>query len=125
MVHSGRFIFLGPLGDGRKQQFSKSREEVAQPSPLDKKDIEDLSPDALPPLTDSRETHIKGAKQYSQLGVAANAALRSIILTWSGHFLEDSQVSFFADLFVRVGESLQAFIEKRSMYKNNYTLLDS
>lgn len=78
MVYPGRFVFPSPLGDLSKNmwfhsELRKSRRtpEVKQLQAKLMKEVEDLSPDALPLSTDTREARQTGAAKYCQLGPSA------------------------------------------------------
>ena len=82
MCMHGRFVFSSPLQDIRKCPFFLSdlcqngrTPDVKQLPAKTLKEIEDISPEALPPSTNLRDNHIAGANKFCQLGPDAWSAV--------------------------------------------------
>ena len=124
LVYPGRMVFASPVGDPRKTLFGTSSlmdqrrtEAVPQLASKDMREKEDLHPASLPPSTDSRDSHIKGATKHAQMGVPANEAVLHGVFTGSPGHLENLTSCGLLDLFPHAGEMLEAFINVRGMFK--------
>ena len=121
MVYPSRLVFPSPIGDPSKSIWfgcelrrARRTEDVAQLPVKQMKEAEDLAADALPPSTDAREGHIHGAAKYCQLGAAAWEAVVSGVI--AGSSLTDIPAVIIIDLFVRVGDLLEAFCSQRAIH---------
>ena len=116
MMYPCRMVFPSPLGDPRKNIFfscelrkNHRTAEVVQVPTKSLKEIQDLSPDALPPTTNERDGHIHGAQKFNQLGTAACDALLSGLLNG----VDLPPALLFVDLYPRIGDMLESFLHLR------------
>ena len=92
-------------------------EATPQHANTDMREKEDLNPDSLPPSTDSRDAHIKGASEHAQMGPSANEAVLHAVFTGTSGHLETLASCIILDLFAHAGEMMEAFINVRALYK--------
>ena len=136
MIYMGRVVFPSPLGDIQKSPFwhcdlvqRQCTEDIYQLNPACMKDFEDLSPSALPPSTDGRDGHIKGAKKAVQMGLGGwEALLKSCLMADDLNnpgFLSHVGTLHIMDVFPHVGELMEVFCKNRNGYAVNlyYTCL--
>ena len=124
MVYPGRFVFAAPLSSPSKNMFwdcelckRRRTDEIPQLEGKQMREIEDLASDALPTSTDSRDAKVHGAAKASQLGVnACEKVLQGIMI---GPNWKNVRGCFLVDLWVKVGDMLDAFLNSRSGWKVN------
>ena len=122
MVYHGKFVFASPIGDPRKTLFGNAEmvrlrrtEPVQQLPPNKMREVEDLTPNALPPSTDSRDGP-KGASKYAQLGPDALEKMIKGMLTGGPGFLDNVGAILLVDLAPVSLESLEAFMAVRGLF---------
>ena len=119
MLYPGRFVFPLPLGDPKKNPFfgcalrrNGRTPDVRQLNPKDMKEIEDLSPDALPPSMDPRDIHVHGGAKYNQIGTDACSAVIAGVLDGAS----PGPAVLILDLYPRVGDMMVAFTDQKAQH---------
>ena len=121
LVYTGKFVFPSTAMDQRKLLFWKAdlvqqgrTNEVQQVDGRLLKEVEDLSATALPSSSDSKESHVHGGAKHVQIGVEAATALISGMM--QGPVFTDTRAVLMFDLFVRVGDFMQAYCKIRNTF---------
>ena len=126
MMYHGRLVFPSPLDLSKNVWFNceirqtQRTTEVAQLSPKLTREVENMSEDALPLSTDSRE-QLAGAVKYWQVGAAACKAVINGVMT-NSQPETIGPATLFLDLFVRNGEFAEAWAKQRPLRPGTFFL---